>query len=78
MNRLFRTVGFGLVILGVLLILGWAIEPIRMIWPWLRALPLPIRIGVVAAGLGLAMLLGSLISERIGEREKDKELLDEF
>lgn len=78
MNRLFRTAGFGLIILGAVLILAWAIEPMRMIWPWLRGLPLPIRIGVVAAVLGLAMLLGSLISERIREREKDKELLDEF
>ena len=78
MNRLFRTAGFGLIILGALLVLAWAIEPLRMIWPWLRALPLPIRVGVIAAALGLALLMGSLITERIGERGKDKELLDEF
>jgi len=78
MNRLLRTVGFGLIVLGIVMVLVWAIEPLRMIWPWIRALPLPFRIGVLAAALGLAVLLGSLISERIREREADKELLDEM
>ena len=78
MIRLLRTVGFGLIVLGIVLVLAWAFEPLRMLWPWVRALPLPIRVGVGAAVLGLAVLLGSLISERIGDREADKQLLDEI
>jgi hypothetical protein len=78
MNRLLRTVGFGLILLGIVMILVWAIEPLQMLWPWIRALPLPMRIGVLAAVLGLAVLLGSLIWERLREREADKDLLDEM
>lgn len=76
--NLVRTVGFGLMILGGVLIIVWAIEPFRAIWPWLLQLPLPIRIGVILAAIGLAVLLASLISERIREREADKALLDDF
>ena len=78
MTRLLRNVGFGLVFVGVLLVLFWAIEPLRMVWPWLRGLPLPVRVGVIVAAFGLIVLVGSLISERIRDREADKELLDEF
>lgn len=78
MIQMLRNVGFGLIVLGILLVLVWAIEPLRMIWPWIRGLPWPIRVGVVAAALGLAVLLGSMISERIREREADKKLRDEF
>lgn len=78
MNRLLRNVGFGLIVLGAGSLLVWAIEPLRMVWPWIRGLPLLIRIGVIAAAAGLSVLLGSLIAERIREREADKQLLDEF
>jgi hypothetical protein len=78
MTSLLRNVGFGLILLGIVLLLFWAIEPLRMVWPWIRGLPLPIRIGVIAAAVGLAVLMGSLISERIRDREADKELRDEF
>lgn len=78
MNNLLRNVGFGLMIGGVLLVLFWAIEPLRVVWPWLLQLPILIRIGVVAGTLGLAILMGSLISERIGNRDADRELRDEY
>jgi ABC-type transport system involved in cytochrome c biogenesis permease subunit len=78
MNQLIRNVGFGLIIVGILLVLAWAIEPVRMFWPWIRGLPLPLQIGFGAAVLGMAVLLSSLISERIRDREKDRELRDEF
>jgi len=78
MNNLLRNVGFGLMIGGAVLVLIWAIEPLRIVWPWLLQLPILIRIGVVAGTLGLLILLGSLISERIRDREADKELRDEF
>jgi hypothetical protein len=78
MNRLLRNAGFGLVVLGILLLLVWAIEPLRMIWPWIRGLPLPIRVGVTAAAIGLAVLFGSLVTERIRDRKEDEHLRDEF
>jgi hypothetical protein len=78
MNQLIRNVGFGLIIVGVLLLLAWAIEPVRMVWPWIRGLPLPLQIGIGAAVLGVTVLLVSMISERIRDREKDRELLDDF
>ncbi len=76
--RLLRSIGFGLIALGVVLILAWLIEPLRVVWPWLMQLALPFRIGVLAAALGLAVIMTSLISERIRERESDKHLLDDF
>ena len=78
MNSLLRNVGFGLILLGIVLVLVWAIEPLRLFWPWIRGLPLLMRVGVIAAGAGLAVLLGSLISERIRSREADKRLRDEY
>ena len=78
MNRLLRNVGFGLIILGIVLVLVWAIEPLRMVWPWIRGLPLPIRVGVIAAAIGISALFGSLVSERIRDREADKQLRDEY
>lgn len=77
MNRLLRVVGFGLMLLGAALILAWMITPLRAIWPWVHSLSLPIQLGLLAAGLGLAVLLASLITERIGEREADRQLLDD-
>ena len=78
MVDLIRRVGAGLVILGLLLIVVWAIKPLGFFWPWVRGLPLPVRIGGGAAILGLAVLLGSLITERIKERGADEGLRDEL
>ena len=50
------------------MLLVWMIEPLRFIWPWLRALPWPIQFGFVISVLGLLILMGSLIWERLEER----------
>ena len=73
-----RILGFSLMALGALLIIVWFVEPLRAVWPWLQTLPLPIRIGVVLAAIGLTVLMVSLVYERVREREKDKDLLDDF
>jgi hypothetical protein len=78
MNQLLRNLGFGLMVGGVVMVLVWAIKPLRMIWPWLLQLPLILRVGVVAGTLGLAVLVGSLISERIRDRESEQYLKDDF
>ena len=77
MIRLVRILGFLLILAGAIVVLTWLIEPLREIWPWLQSLPLPIRIGFGMAAVGLLLLLGSLVWERIEEREHDKSLLDE-
>lgn len=77
MIRLIRILGFLLIGAGAVVLLSWFITPLRALWPWLRALPLPIQIGFGVAATGLLLLLGSLIWERLEEREKDRDLLDE-
>ena len=77
MTRLLRITGFLLIGSGVLVLLVWAIRPLRFIWPVVRDLPAAIQIGIGAAALGLIVLMASLIGERIGEREADRQLRDD-
>jgi hypothetical protein len=49
-----------------------------LIWPWLRALPWPIQFGFTVSALGLLVLMGSLIWERMEERAADRELHEEL
>ena len=77
MTRLLRITGFLLIGGGALVLLVWAIRPLRAIWPWLIDLPPAIQIGMGAAALGLIVLMASLIAERIGEREADRKLRDD-
>ena len=78
MIRLLRIVGFLLIGCGAVLLLVWVIEPLRFLWPWIRALPLPMQIGLAAAALGLLLLLGTVIWERLEDREADSDLLNEL
>ena len=77
MIRLLRVVGFLMIGIGALLLLAWAIEPLRAVWPWFRALPAPIQIGLGAAAAGLLLLLATVIWERLEDREGDRDLVDE-
>ena len=77
MTRLLRIIGFLLIGSGALVLLVWAIRPLRAIWPWLSVLPLAIQIGFGVAALGLVVVMGSLIAERIEEREADRKLLED-
>ena len=77
MIRLIRILGFLMIGAGAVIIIVWLIKPLRVVWPWLLQLPLPIRIGVCAAAAGLLLLLGTLLWERFEERESDRELLDD-
>jgi hypothetical protein len=78
MIQLVRTTGLLLIAAGVLLLLTWLITPLRMFWPWFRTFPLPVQLGSGAAALGLIIVLATLIHERLEDREKDRDLLDEF
>ena len=72
-----RVFGVLLMTVGGLVLLTWAITPLRFIWPWLRGLPLPIKVGAGAAVFGVIVLLASLIQERFEERDADRALREE-
>ncbi|NIM49988.1 MAG: hypothetical protein GTN78_22430 [Gemmatimonadales bacterium] len=78
MIRLIRIVGFLFIAAGAVLLVAWLIEPLRFLWPWLRSLPWPVQAGMVAAAVGLLLLMGSLIWERLEEREHDQQLRDDL
>ncbi|MDT8408379.1 MAG: hypothetical protein RQ741_02150 [Wenzhouxiangellaceae bacterium] len=65
MISLLRIVGILMIIIGLLLMASWFVEPLRQLWPWLLALPWPIRIGLVISGFGLLVMIGTVIYERL-------------
>jgi len=77
MIRLLRIVGFLLIAAGAIVVLAWLIKPLRFIWPWLLELPWPIQLGFGAAALGMLVLIGSLLWERLEEREYDHGLRED-
>ncbi len=77
MIRFTRIVGFLLIVTGILFLCTWLIKPLRAVWPWLQMLPLPVKIGLIAATAGLLLLFGSLIWERFENRQSDRQLLDD-
>ena len=42
MIRLLRILGFLMIVAGAVVLLTWLIKPLRMVWPWLMALSLPL------------------------------------
>ncbi|KPJ90592.1 MAG: hypothetical protein AMS18_10490 [Gemmatimonas sp. SG8_17] len=77
MTRLIRVTGLLFMGAGAILLLVWFIKPLRFVWPWLRSLPWPIQVGLAAAIVGLLLLMGSLIWERLEDRERDSSLRDD-
>ena len=75
MIRLLRVFGFLLIAAGTIFVLSWFIKPLRSLWPWIRNLPWPIQVGLVCAAVGFLLLLGTLLWERLEERENDRSLL---
>ncbi len=77
MIRLVRLVGFLLIGAGALVLISYLFEPLRVVWIAMLALPWPVKLGLGAAAIGLILILGSMIWERIEDREKDRDLLKE-
>ncbi len=78
MIRAVRITGFLMIVTGALVIAAWLFEPLRELWPLLRELPWPVQLGLGMAGIGLLVVMGTLIHERMGERELDKSLIDDL
>ena len=77
MIKLIRIVGLLLMGVGALLLLVWFIEPLRFVWPWFRALPWPIQLGLGIAAMGLLLLTGTVIWERFEDAGSEKSLRDD-
>ncbi len=65
MTDVLRITGFLMMLIGGVLVASWFIEPLRELWPLLLDLPLPVRIGLGVAGIGLLVVLGTVIHDRI-------------
>lgn len=74
MIRPLRVTGFLLIAVGCVILLTWLIKPLRFLWPWFRALPWAIQLGLAVAAVGLLFLIGSLLWERFQERHLDRDL----
>ena len=77
MIRLIRIIGLMLMGAGAVLLLVWFIKPLRFVWPWIRELPWPIQAGLAIGTIGLLLLSGSIIWERLEDVEGDKSLHDD-
>lgn len=81
MIRFMRFAGTLLIVLGAIVSLTWFIEPIRVLWPQLlqafRAFPIAIQIGLVVAGVGFFILFTSILWERMEDRKKEEDLLED-
>jgi len=64
MTSAIRIVGFLMIVLGALLAASWLIDPLRHLWPMLLALPLAMRIGLAISGIGLLVVLATVIHDR--------------
>ncbi len=81
MTRLVRIIGFLLILIGALVLASYLIEPLQQAWPQLwsafRDFPIPIQIGLTIAAFGFVLLFGSVIWERLEDREHDHDLLND-
>lgn len=76
--RSVRIFGFLMIAAGTVILLAYLIRPVRDLWPWFRSLPIAVQIGSGAAGIGFMVLMGTLIWERVEDREADRELKDDM
>lgn len=81
MIRTVRVIGAMLMVIGAVVILTWLIKPLRQLWPylieWFRTLPGAIQLGLVLAAVGFLILFSSLVVERLEDRKKEGNLLDD-
>lgn len=74
MVRLIRILGVASILLGILLVVSYTISPLRLLWLWYRNMAVPLQIGLGIAGMGLAILIATMLLERFANRSYDKTL----
>lgn len=74
MVRAIRIAGVAFMACGVLLVITYTISPLRFLWRWFQWMDLPLQIGIAVAGIGLVILLTTMLFERLALRSYDKEL----
>ena len=77
MNKHLRTIGVAMIGIGILVFLSYFLDPLRAALEWFQFLPMPLQIGSVVAGIGLIVLLVSLLQERWIDRHDDAALKDD-
>jgi len=73
----FRTLGSALILIGVLIALSYFIEPLKEAFSWYWLLPVPLQIGFGIAGIGLTVVIISLLIERWSDRDADRALRED-
>lgn len=69
-----RRIGLGMIVLGAVLIVLYAVPSLRWVWFWFKTLPGPIRFGLGVSAVGLAILFLNLLRERWTDRHADRAL----
>ena len=64
MGRHLRIVGLVMIGLGVLILATYVLKPLNLVWAWFRAMPVPLQVGIAVAGIGLFVLMISLVAEK--------------
>jgi hypothetical protein len=76
-----RILGMILLVIGVLAVASWFIEPLRNAWPavwlWFLAVPAAIRFWLILAVIGLIVVFVSLLIERAEDHRLEGDLTDE-
>lgn len=69
-----RRIGVGMMVLGAIVIILYAVPSFRWIWLWFKTLPGPIRFGLGVSAVGLVILFLNLLRERWTDRHADRAL----
>ena len=71
-----RRIGFGMIVLGAVVIVLYVVPSFRWVWIWFKTLPGPIRFGLGVSAVGLVILFLNLLRERWTDRHADRALRD--
>ena len=74
MVRAIRIAGVAFMVCGAILVITYTISPLRFLWRWFLWMDVPLQIGTAVAGVGLVILLTTMLFERFALRSYDKEL----
>ena len=77
MNKPIRVLAYALLGTAAVIFVSYVIPPLRANWPFFKTLPGAMQIGIGAGFFGLALLIVSLVVERIEEGDYNKSLRDD-